>query len=224
MAPQTGPAVIVLAFDCATGPTSVVLWRDGVILARVDDPGPQGQAETLVPLIGEALSRAGVEPAAIERIAVTLGPGSFTGVRIALAAARGLSLATGAPIAGASTLEVMAAALPAAPLPTLVALDARRGEVYAQLFDQAGTALGPPAAVPLDELPAFAPPGPLRLAGGGADLAAAALGRDGLVRASPAGPDAAVLAALAARGGVPAGGPPEPIYLRAPDAKLPAAS
>jgi len=217
--------VIVLAFDCATGPISVVLWQDGRILARGDDPRLQGQAESLVPMIGAVLDQAGLRPADIDRIGVTLGPGSFTGVRISLAAARGLALATGAPIFGASTLEILAAALPAAARPTLAALDAGRGEVYAQLFGPAGTPLGEPAAVALPVVASLVPAGRLRLAGSGAALVAAALHRDDLDLEPSALPDAAALAQwVASRPPPVASAPaPEPIYLRAPDAKLPAA-
>lgn len=216
--------MIVLAFDCATGPTSAVVWRDGEVLARCDDPRPQGQAEALVPMLADVLAQAGLAPAAVDRIGVTLGPGSFTGVRIALAAARGLSLATGAPVIGVSTLEVLNAALAPAEYPTLAVIDARRGELYAQLFAPDAMALTSPGAVALGGLPALAPSGRLRLTGSGATLAAAALGLEAMPGAVDATPDAAVLATLVARRTVRADEPPpEPIYLRAPDAKIPAA-
>lgn len=218
--------MIVLAFDCATGPTSVALWRDGTLAGRADDARPQGQAESLVPLIGAVLQQAGIAPVAVDRIAVTLGPGSFTGVRIALAAARGLALALNKPVFGLSSLETMAAALPPAAIPTLIAVDARRGEVYAQGFGPEGKALGPPLALSLETIADHVPAGPLRLAGSGADLVAARLTRpDVVVVPGLVAPDAAVLAARVAGMNAVFGTPtPEPLYLRAPDAKLPASA
>ncbi len=214
----------VLAFDCAVGPTSVALWRDGILAARADDARPQGQAEALVPMIGGVLTRGGLAPVGVDRIAVTLGPGSFTGVRIAVSAARGLGLATGRPVFGLSTLEVMAACLAPDARPTLVAIDARRGEVYAQLFAPDGSPMGPPQARALDGIENLLPAGPLRLAGSGAILVAERAGRPDLALVEIAAPDAAVLAALVAARPDTMPPPPEPIYLRAPDAKLPAAS
>lgn len=218
--------MIVLAFDCATGPTSVAVWRDGALAARADDARPQGQAESLVPLIGSVLQQAGLAPVAVDRIAVTLGPGSFTGVRIALAAARGLALALDRLVFGLSTLEVMAAALPADVRPTLVAVDARRGEVYAQLFTPEGRAASEPLALALETIADHVPAGPFRLAGSGAALVAARLGRADIeVLPDTLAPDAAVLAARVAGMSAAFGSPaPEPLYLRAPDAKLPASA
>jgi len=214
----------VLAFDCATGPTSVVLWRDGELAARADDARPQGQAESLVPMIGQVLQQAGLAPVGVDRIAVTLGPGSFTGVRIALAAARGLGLAVGRPVFGLSSLEVMAAGLAPVDRPTLVAIDARRGEIYGQLFAPDGTPLGPAEALPLAGLGARLPAGPLRVAGSGAALVAEATGRADLDPVDYAAPDAGVLARLVAGARAERADPaPEPLYLRAPDARLPAA-
>ncbi|MCF4165430.1 tRNA (adenosine(37)-N6)-threonylcarbamoyltransferase complex dimerization subunit type 1 TsaB [Zavarzinia compransoris] len=218
----------VLAFDCATGPTSVAVRRDGTLAARAEDARPQGQAESLVPLIETTLAKADLPPAAIDRIAVTLGPGSFTGVRIAVAAARGLALAVGCPIFGFSSLEAMAAALPAADVPTLIAIDARRGEIYAQTFAPDGNAMDEARALPLEAVAAALPAGPLRLAGSGAGLVADRLAAAGhppprMIDAAPA-PDAAVLARLAETAPAARGtAAPAPIYLRPPDAKPPAA-
>lgn len=217
----------VLAFDCATGPTSVAVWRDGVLVARADDARPQGQAESLVPLIQAALAEAGLEPAGIDRIGITLGPGSFTGVRIAVAAARGLALALGCPIFGFSSLEALAAALPPADMPTLIAIDARRGEVYAQAFAPDGRALDDARALPLATAASAAPAGPFRLAGTGAALIVERLSAAGspptLLVDTASAPDAAVLARLTARAPAGAGtAEPAPIYLRPPDAKPPA--
>src|SRR5439155_20558387 len=115
--------------------------------------------------------------AGLERIAVTVGPGSFTGVRVGIAAVRGLALVTGCPAVGISTLAVIAerARALAGARPVLAVLDARRGEVYAQSFDRPGLAVGPPEAAPA-ELIAERVDEKTLLAGAGADHILAELG------------------------------------------------
>ena len=105
----------VLAFDCAISGLAVAVVRDGVCLAQCREEG-RGQAATLLPAIARVLQEAGVDRRALSLIAVTVGPGSFTGVRVGLAAARGLALALGVPLAGVTTT----AALLAAAAPTTV--------------------------------------------------------------------------------------------------------
>lgn len=118
----------------------------------------RGHAERLMEFVDAALDAAGVELSAIERIAVTIGPGSFTGIRVGVAAARGLSLALGVPAVGVSTLAAIAAehlsGHPATPL--FVAIDAKREEVYCQAFAANGAAVSAPLILPLEEARAAA--------------------------------------------------------------------
>jgi tRNA threonylcarbamoyl adenosine modification protein YeaZ len=180
----------------------------------------RGHAERLFPMIDEALSRAGIAVGALARIAVTVGPGSFTGLRVGVAAARGLGLATGAELVGVTTLAVHAArarALAGA-VPVLAVLDAKRGEIYGQAFDGEGHPLAPPRADTAEAFAAMLRPG-MRLAASGARLVAAA--RDDaatrIVHEDTA-PDLAALLALALAAPASAE-PPKPLYLRPPDAK-----
>lgn len=212
--------MIILGLDCATGPLSAAFVAGNRVLAEHRAPGPTGQAEILLPVIERLRREVGLEWSAVDRLAVTLGPGSFTGVRIALAAARGLALAIARPIIGFSTLEAVALALPPDPRPLVVALDARRGQIYAQPFRADGSPLAPPDAVTPAAVAAALPPGPVRLAGSGAALVAAASGRTDLALAPLAVPDAAAMARAAQHRPEPPRAAPEPIYLRGADARL----
>lgn len=200
----------VLAIDTALSACSAALVENGVARAAMCEPMERGHAERLAPLVDELMRGAGVAFAEVERIAVTVGPGSFTGVRVGLSFARGLALALGAPCVGVSTLEalagegggVRAAAVPAA------------GEVYFALYDKGETRVAP-RKMSLDEARASLPGGAL-LRGPGAAL----LARDGVTVEEIACADPVVLARLAAARD-PAAHPPAPQYLRPPDAKLP---
>lgn len=123
-------AMIVLAFDCAVSGLGVAVLRDGVCLADRVQEG-RDQAAQLLPAIAEVLRRAGIDRRALSLIAVTVGPGSFTGVRIGLSAARGLSLGLGVPLAGLSTTAVLAAQAPADRTRVVVAaIDSRLGDWF----------------------------------------------------------------------------------------------
>ena len=225
----------LLAIDTATTACSAALWADGRIVAERAAAMERGQAEALMPMVAEVIAAARpVCPngfADLDLVAVTTGPGAFTGVRIGLAAAAGMAAAAGIPAVGFTTLEVVAAAQPRTDRPLLIALDSKRSDVYCQLFAAGGErALTEPAAVLPADLPGRLPEGPLALAGDGAGRAEAALaaaGRDVLRLAGRDRPEAAVLARLAAArlaGRVPPpGAAPKPLYLRAPDVSLPAA-
>lgn len=197
----------------------------------------RGHAEALMPMIEEVLRDARLSAGDLEMIAATIGPGSFTGVRIAIAAARGLALVCGAKLFGADSLSVMARAAqrhgfqPEAPF--AVAVDARRGMLYLGLFDSAGKLTSGPALYTLDEA-AMHLPDELHLAvGSGAGLLAeAAMAQDREVRADlPAlQPGAPALAELAhaelsdakfAADGLDRSTTEllRPLYLRPPDAK-----
>jgi len=105
--------VRILAFDTALGACSAAVWADGLVLARAFEPRSRGHAEALLPMIEAVLAEAGLRLDALDRLAVTVGPGSFAGTRVGLAAARGLALATGLPLVGVTTLEAVAFDLPA---------------------------------------------------------------------------------------------------------------
>lgn len=222
---ETGP---VLAIDTSGAACSVALAVSGELRAAASRPGRTGHSELLMDMVAQTLQEARLAFADLARIAVTVGPGSFTGVRIGLAAARGFAVTTGCPVVGVSTLEVTAAAAARdaglAPGTVLrVISDARRGEVYWQDFE-AGPAwwrlmpLTPPAVQPLAAMPAL-PAGAARTGSGLAltqplDEITDIAGQDV--------PDAAALAHLGAASTLPTPYmPPRPLYLRAPDAKLP---
>jgi tRNA threonylcarbamoyl adenosine modification protein YeaZ len=166
-------AETVLAFDTSAAHcAAALLLPDGRVLTRLE-PMEKGQAERLMPLLEELLREAGLGWSDLTRLAVGTGPGNFTGVRISVAAARGLALGLGIPAVGITRLEALAYGLPR---PITVVEDARRGEVYVQGFGTetseallldgsdlahvvetahvTGSAAGPaalPAAVPLAE-------------------------------------------------------------------------
>ena len=216
----------VLGLDSA-GSQCAVAVLDGERVASVRaEAMMHGQAERLVPLIAETLAAAAVTPAALDLIAVTTGPGSFTGIRIGLAAARGLALATGRPVIGIGVLDAYAAAVPppARQARTLiVAVESKRDEFYLQAFTAAGTALAPPAQVHPRDLAAWLPAGPLLLAGDAAARLQAQLGGHDFVMAPGAQSVDAVWVARLGRAQVNGGAvaPPRPFYLRAPDTTTP---
>jgi tRNA threonylcarbamoyladenosine biosynthesis protein TsaB len=212
----------VLAIDSATSACSAALWRDGIVLAHRFAVMSRGQSEVLVPMIAAVMAEAGAEFAALDLLAVTVGPGAFTGIRIGLATARALALAAGKPLAGIATPEAVAAAIPAAERAgrsVLVALDSRRDEVWLQAFDTALDPLGAPVAL-VPEQAARLVAGPVVVAG---DAAALVLPHvpDAILSSACGAPDAAWVAALAAIRW-PAGTalPPEPLYLRPADVTM----
>lgn len=218
----------VLGLDTATSGCSTAVWDDGRVTARRAEPMARGQAEALVPMAEAALAEAGVGFGDLDRVAVTVGPGAFTGLRIALAAARGFALAAGLPVVGITTFEAVAHGLPEAERAgrtVLVAVDSRRVEPFLQLFTRGLEPLGEPAMLEPSAIPGWLagllPDGPLLVAGDGAGLLRPLLdGRpDTAFAAGPGTPDAAVVAALGASRAV--GLPAQPFYLRPPDVTLP---
>ncbi len=208
--------MLCLGLDTALGACSAALaGADGPVARRLHEMST-GHAEALAPMVEGLMREAGVAFAALGRIAVTTGPGTFTGQRIGLAFARGLALALKIPCIGVTTLETMAAAA-LAERPghdVLVATDARRGEVYAQTFAADGAGRGAPTLLTVDAAAAQVAPG-ITLAGSAAAMLAPHGGTVSAVRQ----PDAAFVAALGLTR--PDAGLPQPLYLRAPDAKPP---
>ncbi len=148
---------VILAVDTAGAWASVALFRGRDRLAASAREAMHGQAEFLVPMIGTVLDEAGMAAAGIDRIAVGIGPGSFTGLRVAIAAAKGLSLALGKPICGISNFQASAASAGGAgDLPFLVILDSRREDPYAAWLSPDLGFRQPPAAMGWAEIAAEA--------------------------------------------------------------------
>ena len=222
----------ILAFDTCFDACSVCVaeLRDGVFLelASTRERFETGHAERLVPMIDEVMARAGMALEDLDRLAVTVGPGTFTGTRIGIAAARALALATGVAVVGTSSLAVMAHAaareLGARPADEVmaVAVDARRGEVYVQLFAAGGIVpKSQPLLLAIEDAARLGGDGPMLVVGSGAQTvadAAAVEGRRVAAKLPGLLPDAASLAQIAAHL-TPAEAPLAPLYLRAPDAK-----
>jgi tRNA threonylcarbamoyladenosine biosynthesis protein TsaB len=215
------PAVTrILAIDTASDVCAVgVALPDGRALVESRTVG-RGHAEILMPMIEKVLAEAGVALADLDRIAVTVGPGSFTGVRVGVAAARGLALATGVPAVGISTLAVHAAearALGAGAVLAVVA--AGRGQIYGARYDGDGKETMA-AAVATPQVFAARVDGATAIAGSGSDLVLAALPMSPrvVVAHRKGTADMGVLLRLAADAPL-SGEAPRPLYLRAPDAR-----
>ena len=197
---------------------------DGAIIASALVAMRRGHAEALLPMVDAVMAEAGIAYGALDLIATTVGPGAFTGLRVGLAAARGLALAGGLPIVGVTTLEALAHAVGAdqrGKRPVVAVINARRDEVYYQPFDAALMPLGPPLVGAAEAI--VLPEGPVLLVGDGATLLPADRNDTEIIPGLL--PDAAVVAALAAARFDPAAPPetpPEPLYLRGSGAREPA--
>jgi tRNA threonylcarbamoyl adenosine modification protein YeaZ len=217
--------MLVLAIDTALEACSAAVFdaaRDTVV-ARESRAMARGHAEALMPLIARVLEAAALDFSRVDRIAVTTGPGSFTGMRVGIAAARGFRLASGKPVVGLTTLSVFAAPLIAADttLPVAVAIDARHDHVYLQVFGSGGRILVTPRVVPIVEAVRLSVGEAPRLAGNAAERLATAWPageRAPALVEQHAAPDIDWVARLGAMLEENAA-PPKPLYLRAPDAQ-----
>jgi tRNA threonylcarbamoyladenosine biosynthesis protein TsaB len=218
----------ILAFDTCLGGVSVAVLRvdpAGVcVLWESHERRRAGHAERLMPMILAALAGANLDFGNIGRIGVTCGPGSFTGVRTGIAAARALALAIGCPAVGVGCLAAIASGAAAelgaakAGRPLAVALDARLGLVYFQLFHASAEARGAPQLLAPHACAELLGGAPAMVVGSAAAAVVAAGGGAGAeARLPEAEPRASVVARLAA--GSALGRSLKPIYLRAPDAK-----
>jgi len=215
----------ILAFDTTLGACSAAVFDSGAgrLLAHAFEPMARGHAEALVGMVQGVLGRSNVAIGEIDRIAVTLGPGTFTGVRIGLSLARGLKLAQGTPVCGLTSLEAIRLNVEDNPegRPIACLIDARRGEFYLAAWSAEGVKLVAPCAVRHEEAVDLVPPECLVL-GTGADRLIEIVEDGDFQRArAPDLPDAARIAE-AAVGLTPRDEPPRPVYLRPPGAKLPA--
>ena len=218
----------VLALDSAAAACSTALWRQGGLVGHRSRAMVRGHSEALLPMVMETMAAAGAGFDEIDLIAATVGPGAFTGLRIGLATARGLALATGVPVFGVTTFAAVAEAVPPAERAgrvLLVLLDTKRDDLFAQRFDADLTALGAPAILSIDALEGWIRDGPVVVAGDGVRLARPVLARcaaDVAYATAGDAPDAAHVARIAARLCETGGGlPPTPLYLRAPAVTAP---
>ena len=222
----------ILGFDTATSACSAAVWEDGRIAARRFEPMSRGQSERLMPMVREVLSEAGADFPDLDLLAVTTGPGAFTGLRIGLAAARGMALAGDLACFGVTTLDAVAAGVSETERQkanVLVVLDSKRAEVYAQAFRSDLRPLSEAQALMPADLAALTANGEgdadrVLVAGDGAGQVIQALkdkGIEAVLSTAPGVPDAATVAAIAAErwsSDQPAE-PLRPLYLRPPDAK-----
>ena len=217
--------MLILAIDtaldaCAAG---ILDTNAGRLIAQETQPMKRGHAEALMPMIARVIKQSGVAFAALDRIAVTTGPGSFTGLRVGLSAARGIALAADKPVVGLTTLTAYAA--PAVSengeQPIISAIDARHGQVYFQVVSGNGSSLIRPRVGPIEEALDASRFGAPHLVGNAARILADRWPAHALppfrVDPQPA-PDIVWLAWLGAAVS-PNTAPARPYYLRAPDAK-----
>ena len=210
--------VIALAVDTALEACSVAVVDGDRPLALRSEQMARGHQERLAPMVAEAMAQAGLAFDRLERIVVTVGPGSFTGLRVGLAFARAMALALDIPCVGVGALQALASSTPEtaqAPLAAAV-LDGRRGQVYLQAF-RCGVAIAAPMNLSIAEAQAL-------MVGLGADATTPVAGAGGLLLGigAPSQPGAGIdVLALVRLGaaGVPPETPPQPLYLRAPDAR-----
>ena len=210
---------VLLAVDTALGACSVAVLNGAAVLAHHFQEMTRGHAEALAPMVDEAMRHAGVTFAALDRLAVTTGPGTFTGQRVGLAFMRGMRVGLRKPLIGVTTLEAMAAASGAERAAAIH--DARRDEAYLLLWDKGATVLAPEVMAFDDAVARIRSFGSCALCGTGAVQAGAGLGA-GFTVTDIRQPDALWVARLAMARPVPDRSP-APLYLRAPDARLPAA-
>lgn len=217
--------MLILAIDTALDAcaAAVLDTGSGALVAQASQAMKRGHAEALMPLIAGVMKDAGLPFAALDRIAVTTGPGSFTGLRVGLSAARGIALAAGKPVVGLTTLSAYAAPLigedEASPI--ISAIDARHDQVYFQVVSGDGTPLVEPRVAPVAEALDAARFGAPYLVGNAAAILAARWPEDAaapLKVDAQAAPNIAWVAWLGAAAD-PATATARPFYLRAPDAK-----
>jgi tRNA threonylcarbamoyladenosine biosynthesis protein TsaB len=207
--------VLVLGFDTATPAVSVALHDGERVIAGASALDARRHSELLAPMIAKVMADAGVARGDLTAIAVGVGPGPYTGLRVGLVTARVLGDVLGLPVSGVCSLDVIAARASATGREFLVATDARRKEVYWARYDADGRRVAGPAVGPASSIPGAAE---LPVAGAGGSLYPEAFGEP----IGPAYPDAGTLCGLVAKPGGPLPLlPAEPLYLRRPDAREP---
>jgi tRNA threonylcarbamoyladenosine biosynthesis protein TsaB len=222
--------VRVIGFDCSTDDVVVAACAGTeVLFEEVIPPGGDGRPVHSKALLASVTSAADAMGgwASVDRIAVGIGPGTFTGLRIAASTASGLALSTGIPVAGVSTLEAMAHSLHASDGVSVPVLDARRGEVFAAVYDSDGSEILAPAALPPEAAieVVIGLEGPVTVGGPGALRFAGLFAEAGIGIADPGSRDGRLRGPAVCRLGADAeipdsGQTPQPLYIREPDAKI----
>ena len=213
-----------LAIDTSQAAVAAcIMGDDGSILARETLPMARGHGEALLPLIERVSKSAAIPLSALDRIAVVVGPGSFTGIRIGIAAGRAIGLAAGVPVVGVSSLAAFAAPLIGRDGVGVIAaaVDAKHGQVYVQGFTAKGQPLAAPRLAKVRDAVRSLGAGPLLFAGSGATMLAIeawSMGAQAEVAGETITPDIGFVARLGALAD-PVHAPARPYYLKAPDAK-----
>lgn len=213
---------LILAIDASTGPCSVAVVHGMEILAERVEPRSVAQSRVLVPMMQAAMQEAGVSYPQLTRIVSTIGPGSFTGIRIGLGMARAVGLAENISVAGVTCFETLAFAASAAHpgKPVACALNAGKSEYYVQIFNADLTPASEPALLTLNDAINKLPEGEYVLCGNVSELFA------GHAKTAPILSDAqhpqARHAAFFAHTNPGMLHPPTPLYIRPPDAIIPA--
>jgi tRNA threonylcarbamoyladenosine biosynthesis protein TsaB len=217
--------MLILAIDTALDAcaAAVLDTRAGKLIAMESQAMKRGHAEALMPLIARVMKESGLPFAALDRIAVTTGPGSFTGLRVGLSAARGIGLAANKPVVGLTTLSAYAAPIVSegGEDPVISAIDARHDHVYFQVVSGNGSSLVRPKVAPISEALEASHFGAPHLVGNAAKVLAERWPKEApapiKIEALPA-PDITWVAWLGAAVDQDSA-PAKPFYLRAPDAK-----
>ncbi len=215
----------ILAIDTALGAVSAcVLDDEDVDVELIESIDMErGHAEALVPLLDRVVARVEGGFSSLSRVAVTVGPGSFTGLRVGIAAARGIGIACDIPVVGVSTLAALAAPLILEQSPDIIAsaIDARHGNVFFAAYAPDGRTVLEPCVAPAREAARALGPKRVRLVGSGAALVAIEAANAGFsieIDDKNPVPDIVFVARLGLLAD-PLLAPPRPLYLKAPDAK-----
>jgi tRNA threonylcarbamoyladenosine biosynthesis protein TsaB len=213
----------ILAIDTALGACAACVTAQGAAepLAQEAIAMERGHAEALLPLVDRVMAKVEGGFKSLDRVAVTVGPGSYTGLRVGIAAARAIGLAVRVPVVGVTTLSALLAALVAIDNRRLLAaaIDARHGHVYFQAVAPGGRSIIAPSLMSVRDAARVIGAGPATLTGSGAPALMAELaGFDVMVQDTPPAPDIAFVARLGLAAD-PAQALPKPLYLRGPDAQ-----